>query len=176
MVEDAAGDADVLGHRAVHAIAEAFARGIEVVKPALGHRVVLGDNGGGLGDDAVTFLPAFDLFADLNDVPAELVAEHDGVVHRPAVVSGPLVKIGAADANVGDFEKDVSGADVRPLDFTDFDGPFFGGVIDDSGGLHGGETVEVDRIAGILEDSQDLFWSRGTPRQRVGEMRRWAEG
>ena len=49
------------------------------------------------------------------------------------MVRGPLVQVGATDADIGDFKKDILGADGRLFDFADFDGPFFRSVIDDGG-------------------------------------------
>ncbi len=128
VVQDARGHADVFGHGAIHAVAEALAGGVEIVEAAPGHRVVRRDDGGGLADDAVAFLPALHLLADFDDAPAELVAEHDRVIHRPGVIGGPLVQVAAADADVGDFEQDILRADGGLFDLADFDGVFFGGV------------------------------------------------
>src|SRR5690606_25037409 len=74
-VEDAGGHAHVAGHGSVDAVAEAFAGGVEIVKPLAGHGVVGADNGGRLGHDAVPFFPMLDRCASLDDVPSELVPE-----------------------------------------------------------------------------------------------------
>ena len=133
-VQDALRDADILGHRAVDAVAEALAGRVEVVEPAAGHRVVRRDDRGGLADHAVAFLPAFDLLAQLDDAAGELVAEDDRVVDRPGMVGGPLVEVAAADADVGDFEQDVFFTDDGSGDLADIDGALFGGEVYDGGG------------------------------------------
>jgi hypothetical protein len=94
------------------------------------------DDRGGLGDDPIALFPILDLFADLDDVPAELMPEDDGVIDRPGMIGGPLVQVASADPDVGDFEEDVFRTDGRFLDLADFDGVFFRGVVDD-GCVHG---------------------------------------
>jgi hypothetical protein len=64
------------------------------------------------------------------------VAEDDRVVDGPGVVGSPLVKVAAADADVGDFEQDVFFADDRAGDLADLDGALFRGEVDDGGGVH----------------------------------------
>jgi len=137
MVKDAAGNANVLGHGTVDAIAEAFAGGVKVVEPAAGHGIVWADDGSGLGNDAVAFLPAFHIATQFDDFPSELVTENDGVVHWPGVVCGPLMKVGATYTYVGDFEEDILWADGGFIDFTDFDGALFGCKVNDGWRFHG---------------------------------------
>ena len=62
------------------------------------------------------------------------MAEDDRVVDRPGVVGGPLVKVAAADADIGDFEQDVFFTDDRTGDLADLDGALFGGEVYDGGG------------------------------------------
>jgi hypothetical protein len=52
------------------------------------------------------------------------------------VVGGPLVKVAAADADVGDFEQDVFFTDDGTGDLADLDGALFGGEVYDGGGVH----------------------------------------
>jgi hypothetical protein len=68
---------------------------------------------------------AFHVLADFDDVAAELMPEHDGIIHRPGVIGGPLMQIGAANADIGDFEEHILRTDGRLFDLTDFDGAFF---------------------------------------------------
>jgi hypothetical protein len=151
VVEDARGDADVFGHGPVDPVAEAFAGVVEVVETAAGHGIVLRDDRGGLGDDAVAFLPVFDLLADLDDMAAELMTEDDGVVDRPGMIGGPLVEVRSADPDIGDFEEDVLGSDRGFFDFADFDGVFVRGVVDDGGGFHW--VLRIKGICGHLRKS-----------------------
>jgi hypothetical protein len=52
------------------------------------------------------------------------------------MIGGPLVEVRSADADIGDFEKDVLGSDGGFVDLADFDRVFVRGVVDD-GGVHG---------------------------------------
>jgi hypothetical protein len=69
-------------------------------------------------------------------VAPEFVTEYDRVVHRPAVVGGPLVEITPANAHVGDLEQYVFLANVGLGNFADFDGAFLRGVVYNGGRLH----------------------------------------
>ena len=127
----------ILRHRAIHAVAKTLARVVEVVETATRHRVVLGNDRGGLGDNAVAFLPAFHVLADFDDVAAEFVTKHDRIIHRPGMIRRPLVQVRAAHAHIGDLQQHVLGTDGGFLDFTDFDRAFSRRVVDDSSGFHG---------------------------------------
>ena len=65
------------------------------------------------------------------------MAEHDRVIHRPRVIGGPLVQVGATNAHVGDFEEHILSTDGGFLDFTDFDGALFRREVDNGGRFHG---------------------------------------
>ena len=136
-VQTAGRHADVLGHRAVDPVAEAFARRIEVVQPLTRHRVHGVDDRRRLADDAVAFFPAGRAGADFGDRPAEFVTQDHGVIDRPAMIRRPLVQITAADADRGDLQQHVFRTDLRPLDLAELDGVALVGEIDDSRLFHG---------------------------------------
>jgi hypothetical protein len=141
VMQNAARHPHILRHRPVYTIAKALAGAVEVVEAAAGHRIVFGNDRRRLGDDAVTFFPAFHVLADLNDLPAKLMPEHHRVIHRPGVIRGPLVQIRAANADIGDFEEHILSTDGGLFDLTDFDGAFFRREVDDGGGFHGLEKI-----------------------------------
>ena len=79
------------------------------------------DDGGRLGNNSVAFLPTGDIRTEFHDVSAKFVAEDDGIVHRPGMIPGPLVKIAAAHSDVGDLKENFIGADGGTFDFAEFD-------------------------------------------------------
>ena len=138
VVEDAGRDADVAGHGSVHSVAKSLAGGVEIVEPATAHGIILVDDGGGFGNNAITFLPTDHVRAEFDDISSELVPKDDRVVYRPGLVPGPLVQVAAAYSHVGDFEEDFIGGDGGTFDFAEFDRSGFGGIIDDGWRVHDG--------------------------------------
>ena len=90
-VEDAGWDADMAGHGPIHPVAETLAGGVEVVETAAAHGIVLIDDGGSFGDNAVAFLPIGDVRTEFDDLSSELMTQDDRVVYWPGMVPGPLV-------------------------------------------------------------------------------------
>ena len=65
--------------------------GVEVVETAAAHGIVLIDDGGSFGDNAVAFLPIGDVRTEFDDLSSELMTQDDWVVYWPGMVPGPLV-------------------------------------------------------------------------------------
>ena len=95
-------------------------------------RAVRVDHGGRLADDAVAFLPADDAAADLANHAAELVAQHDRVLHRPALLARPHVQVAAAHADGLHFQQHFVVADRRARNLAQLDAVFLGREIDDA--------------------------------------------
>src|SRR5713226_4450092 len=79
-------------------------RRIEIIEPLAGERAVGIDHGGRLAHDAIPRLPAAHSLADRLDYSAELMPEHDGIVHRPTMRRFPHVQVAAADAHGRDLK------------------------------------------------------------------------
>jgi hypothetical protein len=68
-----------------------------------------------------------------------------------------LVKVAAADADIGDFEQDVFFTDDGAGDLTYLDGALFGGEVYDGGGGHdGGRWRMMDGGWKMREQMRDV--------------------
>jgi predicted acylesterase/phospholipase RssA len=101
--------------------------------------VVFGDDRRRFRNDSVAFLPAFHVFADLDDVPAKFMPQHDGIIDRPRMIRGPLMQVRSTDTHVSNFQEHILSPDRGLLDFTDFDRAFLRRKINDGGRFHGSE-------------------------------------
>ena len=77
------------------------------------------------------------LLADFHDASTKLMAQDDGVVHRPGVIRRPLMEVRATDADIGHLQQHILATDNGHLDFTDFYGILFWSKVDDGWGFHG---------------------------------------
>ena len=101
-METACGNADIGSHGSIDPIAEAFARGVEIVEPATGHGIVWINDSGRFANNAIAFLPSTDILACLDNDAAEFMPENDGIIDGPAVLRGPLVEIAATHTDGSD--------------------------------------------------------------------------
>lgn len=121
-MQAAFGDAGILGHRAVDAVTESEAVGIEIIEAGFDEGRVFGEDCGGFADDAVTFFEGFDARTGFGDDAAEFVAEDDGIIDLPALRAVVLVQIAAADADRLYGHEDIAFAEFRFGDVAQFDG------------------------------------------------------
>ena len=97
----------IVGHRAVHAVAESLAGRAEIVPAPPAHRARATDNGGRFADNAVALAEAADRAAGARDRAAELVAERHRHVHRPGMRAVRLVHVGATHRDRPHRKQDV---------------------------------------------------------------------
>jgi hypothetical protein len=119
-MQAALGDAHVVRHGAIHAVAEAAARRVEIVKTGAAERRSLVDHGGGLADYAVAFFELGDAGTGAGNGTGKLVAKNARVVYRPPVRSTPLVQIAATDANCAHAEEHITLANFGNGNFAQF--------------------------------------------------------
>src|SRR5262249_37315041 len=105
-------------HRPVDAVAEAFAFGAEVVCARAAHHAFAADVRRGFRNDAVAFFKAANSAALFRHDAAELVAEHDGRGHAPALRPVVLMHVAAADAHRPDLQQDLVFADFWDRHFA----------------------------------------------------------
>src|SRR6185503_4852926 len=181
VVQAALGHAHELRHGPVRPVAEARALRAEVVFAGPAIEAAPADGGGGLGDDAVALLEAAHAGADARDRPPELVAEHDGHVHRPALLVVVLVHVAAADAHGTDAQEDVLFPELRHGQLAQLDGQRLQGVLDEA--RHHLGHARILRVISLSSPlrSPSATWNasaltvRGAPRTTKGAPRRGIE-
>ena len=114
-------DFDKLSHRAVDAVSESFAIGIEIVTAGASHRAVRINHRGGFAAGSIAFFPARDVLAHRVNVSGELMTEHHRIIHGPRMLSRPLMQIASAHTNRADFQKDVFTTDLWNIQFLQLD-------------------------------------------------------
>jgi hypothetical protein len=65
------------------------------------------------------------------------MAEHDRIVDGPAVISGPLMQVAAANADRADLQEHVLRTDLWPREVAELDGVALALKIDDGWVIHG---------------------------------------
>src|SRR5689334_3082988 len=93
------GHAHEFGHRAVRAIAEARTLRAKVIFARAAVQAVAADRSRRLRNDPVAFFEPAHATACPRHMAAELVAEHDGDLDRPALLVVVLMYVAAADAD-----------------------------------------------------------------------------
>lgn len=136
-MQNSTGHTNIPGHRTVYPVTEAFACRIQIIKTPPGHRIMRTDDGSSFRHHSISLPPSFHILADLDDAPTKLMTQNDGVVHWPRVIRRPLMQVRTANSDIGDFDKHILGTNGWRIYFTDFDGPFFGGKVDNGCGFHG---------------------------------------
>jgi hypothetical protein len=117
VVQTAFRHANILRHRAIDAIAETAASGIEVVETTAAQRRPFVNDSRSFADSAIAFFEPTHAATKSSDGTGELVAKDARVIDRPGVRALPLMQITAANANRPDPKQYIV--------FTDFgDGNF----------------------------------------------------
>src|ERR1700728_4128385 len=97
-VENSLRDFGELGHGTVYPGSEPQSIGIEIIQTAAREGRVNINDRRRLTNDPVPCPVTTDVLANFRDDPAKFVAENDGVIHRPALLTPGLMDIASANA------------------------------------------------------------------------------
>ena len=112
------GHLHVRGHRAIHAVAEAFARRAQIVAARAAQHALAAHLRRRLAHHAIAFAEMFHGASRVGDRPTELMAEDHRNIHRPRMGVVRLVNVRSADRDRPDAQQHVGVADLGHRHFA----------------------------------------------------------